>query len=355
MKSIAFAVAFVVCASLIAQGQPPAARIDLTRLGPQEGQVVPDFRLQDSAGKTWTRDSVMGANGAMIVFSRSVDWCPYCKTQVVELQSRYAELKRKGLGLAVITYDSPAVMRDFSQRRGITFPLLSDPGSQTIKAYGILNTTVAEGTSNFGIPFPGTFLIDRHGKVTARFFEDAYQERNTISTILIKLGSAETPTTATRIETDHLDIRAYVSDEVVAPGSLFSVVFDITPAAGIHVYAPGAKDYRVVSFTLSTDPRFVARPLEYPASEIYFFKPLNERVPVFQKPFRLMQRMAVSASPETRKALTGVDSLTFQGVLDYQACDDRICFTPRSVPVTFTVKLRQLDTQRATLPTTVPK
>jgi peroxiredoxin len=149
----------------------------------------------------------------------------------VELQSRLGELKAQGLGLAVITYDSPAILADFSRRRGITFPLLSDAGSQTIKAYGILNTTVAAGTSNYGIPFPGTFLIDRTGKVTSRFFEAAYEERNTVSTIMIALGNAKTPATAKRIDTDHLDIMSYVSDEVVAPGTLFSVVFDVKPNA----------------------------------------------------------------------------------------------------------------------------
>jgi peroxiredoxin len=55
--------------------------------------------------------------------------------------------------LAVITYDSPVILADFSRRRGIAFPLLSDPGSQTITAYGILNTTVAAGTSTYGIRF----------------------------------------------------------------------------------------------------------------------------------------------------------------------------------------------------------
>jgi hypothetical protein len=34
----------------------------------------------------------------------------------------------------------------------------------------------------------------------------------------IALGSAATPTTATRVETDHLDMTSYMSDEVVAPG-----------------------------------------------------------------------------------------------------------------------------------------
>jgi hypothetical protein len=54
--------------------QQPSQKVDVSRLGPQIGQVVPDFRLQDSQGKTWTRDSIMGPKGAMLVFSRSADW-----------------------------------------------------------------------------------------------------------------------------------------------------------------------------------------------------------------------------------------------------------------------------------------
>jgi peroxiredoxin len=264
----------------------------------------------------------------------------------VELQSRLGELNAQGLGLAVVTYDPPAILADFSRRRGITFPLLSDPGSQTITAYGLLNTTVAAGTSNYGIPFPGTFLIDRTGKVTSRFFEEAYQERNTVSTIMIALGNAKTPASAKRIETEHLEITTYVSDEVVAPGSLFSVVFDVRPNEGIHVYAPGAKDYRIINLRLDGNPILLTQPLQYPASEIYHFKPLDERVPVFQKPFRLVQSMALSTASDARAALKGVDTVTISGSLEYQACDDRLCFTPRSVPVSYIVKLRPLDTER---------
>lgn len=329
--------------------QAPPQKIDVSRLGPQIGQVVPDFRLQDAQGKTWTRDSIMGPRGAMLVFSRSVDWCPYCKTQMIELQSRLADLKAQGLGLAVVTYDSPAIMADFSRRRGITFPLLSDPGSQTITTYGILNTTVAADSSNYGIPFPGTFLIDSTGKVTSRFFEEAYQERNTVSTIMIALGRAKTPAVAKRVETEHLEITSYVSDEVVAPGTLFSIVFDVKPKAGMHVYAPGAKDYRIIGVRLDANPTVAARPVRYPASETYYFKPLDEHVPVFQKPFRLVQVMSVGTSPQARAALQG-DTVTISGSLDYQACDDRLCFTPRSIPVSHTITVRQLDTQRATVP-----
>jgi hypothetical protein len=48
--------------------------VDLSKLGPQAGQRVQDFNLKDQNGKSWTLDSIMGLNGAMLVFYRSADW-----------------------------------------------------------------------------------------------------------------------------------------------------------------------------------------------------------------------------------------------------------------------------------------
>jgi hypothetical protein len=257
------------------------------------------------------------------------------------------ELSNKGLAVAVITYDSTAILADFSRRRGITFPLLSDQGSATIKSYGLLNTTVDAASTNYGIPFPGTFLVNRQGVVTARFFEEAYQERNTVASILLKLGNPGHEISAQRITTDHVEITTYVSDQVVAPGTLFSIVVDVTPRPGMHVYAPGKHSYKVIALRLDAQPLLLARALQYPASEIYVFKPLNERVEVFQRPFRLVQDVALSASPDARKALSSAKTLSITGTLEYQACDDKVCFLSKSVPVTYIVSVRQLDSARA--------
>jgi hypothetical protein len=51
-----------------------APRIDVSKLGPQVGERVPDFMLKDQNGKTWTLQSIMGPKGAMLVFYRSADW-----------------------------------------------------------------------------------------------------------------------------------------------------------------------------------------------------------------------------------------------------------------------------------------
>ena len=48
--------------------------IDVSKLGPQLGERVPDFSLKDQTGKTWTLPSIMGSKGAMLVFFRSADW-----------------------------------------------------------------------------------------------------------------------------------------------------------------------------------------------------------------------------------------------------------------------------------------
>ena len=54
--------------------QGTRARIDVSKLGPQVGERVSDFQLNDQTGRLQTLQSVMGRRGAMLVFVRSADW-----------------------------------------------------------------------------------------------------------------------------------------------------------------------------------------------------------------------------------------------------------------------------------------
>jgi peroxiredoxin len=319
---------------------------DVQKLGPQVGTRVPDFSLPDQHGQTRTLQSLMGPKGLMLVFFRSADWCPYCKTQLAELETRVADLKKNGFGLAAISYDPVAVLADFTSRRNITFPLLSDAGSVLIKRYGILNTTVPEtNQQSYGIPFPGTFMVNPQGVVTSRFFEQAYQERSSVGSLLARLGNnIDVP--ATKISSPQIEITSFATDQTVAPGTHFSLVLDIKPAARVHVYAPSASGYKPIALTIQPKPGLLVRDVQYPKAEDYFFKPLNEHVPVFQQPFRIVQEVAIdpSAAPAAPK---DPSVLTITGTLSYQACDDKLCFSPQSVPLSWTVNLRQLDRERA--------
>ncbi len=50
------------------------APVDVQSLGPQVGERVPDFRLPDQHGQIQTLESIMGPNGAMLLFHRSANW-----------------------------------------------------------------------------------------------------------------------------------------------------------------------------------------------------------------------------------------------------------------------------------------
>ncbi len=260
----------------------------------------------------------------------------------MELQGRYSDIKRQGLGLIAVSYDSPETLKKFSDSRGITFPLISDPGSQIIRRYGLLNDTVDPKSRTYGIPHPGTFIVDRRGVVVSRFFEDAYQERYTASTVLSTVAGG-TSAGAIKGSTRHLSMAVSISDATAAPGERLAVVAEVTPNRGMHVYAPGKHTYQVVKLELDPQPWLRVHPVVYPKSEIYHFKPLDERVEVFIKPFRLRRDVTLLATPEAQKLLGATTSVTITGALEYQACDDKICFNPERVPVSLTIAVKGLD------------
>ena len=292
----------------------------------------------------------------------------------MELQERHEELRAQGLGVAAVSYDSQEVLAAFAERKGVAdVPLLSDGDSSVIRAFGIYNHVAEEGVGPgrddpavqadvaryvsvfganpmiVGTPFPGTFVVDREGRVTSRFFEEFYRERNTAANVMLKLGTPLSGIAGSSGETAHLAIAASQSNPDVTVGSRFHLALDVTPKPGMHVYAPGADDlgYRVIGLHLDTPDFLRALPAEYPASEIYHFEPLDERVPVYQRPFRLVQELVVEGSPEAAAQLAELDALTLTGRLDYQACDDAVCFNPASVPLIWTLTVQPLDRQRA--------
>jgi len=107
----------------------------------------------------------------------------------------------------------------------------------------------------------------------------------------------------------------------------------VTPKAGVHVYAPGST-YRTIAIAFDPNPLLSVGKTMYPQSSIYFFKPLKESVPVYHDPFTLTVNIEVGAIPR------GTSSVRVSGVVTYQACDDRVCFLPQSVPVAWTVAVR---------------
>jgi DsbC/DsbD-like thiol-disulfide interchange protein len=117
-----------------------------------------------------------------------------------------------------------------------------------------------------------------------------------------------------------------------AAGAKLALFVDVTPKPGIHVYAPGSKDYIPITVKLNPQAEVKLGKVAYPKSEMMSFA--DEKVPVFQKPFRLTQDITLDKSAKPGS------TVTVSGTVSYQACDDRVCYPPESAPVSWTVLVK---------------
>ena len=194
-RLLALGAAALLLASPFALSEEAAPAEMTTSGGPVIGELAPAFSAVTSAGETVDFAAISGANGAVIVFSRSLDWCPYCKKQALELEGVADELAAAGWDLSLITYDSLDTLTAFGTEKNLTYTLLSDTDSAMIDAFNLRNTDVTSGSRFDGIPYPAIVFISADGIVRGVQKEDGYKTRPPSEGLpqLVALLNGETP------------------------------------------------------------------------------------------------------------------------------------------------------------------
>ena len=100
----------------------------------------------------------------------------------MQLQAEHERIEAAGILLVAISYDPTDALADFARGSNITFPLLSDPGSRTIDAYGIRDP---QGN---GYPHPQTFIVGRDGTVGAVLSQSGYMTRHSTDQLIEAAG-----------------------------------------------------------------------------------------------------------------------------------------------------------------------
>jgi peroxiredoxin len=145
--------------------------------GPAVGSHFPGLQASYQGRTITLIEEFAGANGTAFIASRSFDWSPYCKRQIIQLQETKAAFNAAGISMVAITYDEPALQQAFIENHNITIPVLSDTNALSFKTLGILNKNYSPGDFEYGIPHPGMIVIDPHGIVVGKLFLQAYSSR----------------------------------------------------------------------------------------------------------------------------------------------------------------------------------
>jgi thioredoxin:protein disulfide reductase len=139
------------------------------------------------------------------------------------------------------------------------------------------------------------------------------------------IGSAPKP--------GHATITPSPAEVIGKAGERLSLFVDVQPKPGIHVYAPGSGEFYIpITVKVNPQAQLKAGKLAYPKSETMIFA--DEKVAVFEKLFRLTQEVTLD------KSLKPGATVVVAGTVNYQACDDKVCFPPESAPVSWTVLVR---------------
>jgi len=260
------------------------------------------------------------------------------------LEQHLSSIREQGLGLAAISYDSVAQLKSFADRKQITYLLLSDPDSKIIRAFGILNETVPANSVAYGIPYPGTYLVDTSGKVVAKYFEDDFKERTPTMEILERVGGVpgSTPTT---LEAKQLRLSLSASTNIAHPNQRVALFLEIDLTPKMHVYAQGVQGYIPIQWKMTeTAAKFY--PVRYPTPEMLRLEVIRETVPVYRGHVRLGEDVVIGTEAQVKPRLNEHGEMVLEGSLHYQACDDHECYIPETVPLKWTFKFEPLDRER---------
>jgi len=268
----------------------------------------------------------------------------------VELERNLKTITAQGYGLCAISYDSVEILHNFAERRGITYPLLSDPDSSIIRSFGLFNEQVAPDSRDYGIPHPGIFLVDAGGIVRERFFEEKYWNRITTPSVFWRLG-LDLAATASAVEREHLRIRTAASDETVSPGNRFTLFVDVEPAPGVHVYGPDVGGgYQGLALAIDPPAHILSHAPVYPPAAQLRLPWTDERLTGYARSFRVAVDISLGTRLELAPLLEAGHGLRIPGMLRLQACDNRVCWAPEAIPLVWLIGLRPPDLERVPEP-----
>ncbi len=264
----------------------------------------------------------------------------------MELERHQQDFRKLGLGVAAVSYDSVAILQNFSERKGIHFPLLSDQDSKIIRELGLLNESAGKDTPFYGIPHPGVFVVDAKGVIRGKYFEDDFRERDTSAGILLRQFGLIPSDAKSEVTGRQLSLTASAGNATVLPGEHVVLVLDIDLYPGMHVYAPGVEGYIPVDWKMKESSAEAAGQAKYPKSEKLYLKAIDETVPAYRNHFRITRDISIAQEDKLKPAVDSTGHLTVEGSLRYQACDDRVCYIPQTLPLKWTFEYRPLDRER---------
>ena len=303
--------------------------------------------------------------GKAVLLNFWATWCPPCKVEIpwfIDLQKQYGPQGFVVLGVAMDDAGRDTILK-FDNDMNINYPVLQ--GTETVgDAYGGVES------------LPTSFYIDREGKIVSRVLglrshgeveaniQRALERRPTarhaeftsrarasggeplmknLSRVLIFLlcasnfFAADGNAASFNFAKAPSVTAAPVAPVAVVPGNSGKVELAFRVQPGFHINSNKPKSNLLIPTVLLFSPPtdVLVGKITYPKGRDLTFEFLpNETLNVYSGDF------AVTALVSTVRSIS-LGTYRVHGALKYQACDNRQCYEPREVPLSFDVIVRK--------------
>jgi peroxiredoxin Q/BCP len=121
------------------------------------GDMAPDFALIGSDGKTYRLSDYRGKQAVVLAWFPKA-FTPGCTTECKTIAAQGKKLREFDVAYFTASVDKPEKNREFGTSVGADYPILSDPGGEVAREYGVTGP-VQRWASRW------TFYIGKDGKI----------------------------------------------------------------------------------------------------------------------------------------------------------------------------------------------
>ena len=126
----------------------------------QVGDKMPEFSVVDETGKQVTDKDLRGKKTVIYFYPK--DSTPGCTAEACNLRDNYHAFLAQGYQVFGVSKDSAASHVKFKEKYDLPFPLLSDPTTEMLQAFGAWGEKKLYGKTSFGT-LRKTFIFDESG------------------------------------------------------------------------------------------------------------------------------------------------------------------------------------------------
>lgn len=167
------------------------------------GDKAPLFNLKDNAGKQIELKKILKENKSVVLFFYRGQWCPHCNKHIKNLQDSLQLLSSKGAYVIGVSPETSTGIDKTVAKTKASFSIISDRDYQLMKAYkvdyvmepgladrykkGGLDVAMANGQTDYVLPVPATYIINKDGKIKYVFFDKDYKKRPSVKNLTANL------------------------------------------------------------------------------------------------------------------------------------------------------------------------